>query len=83
MGTSVEKFWETTVKIRVLSRGKGPPDFLSLSSVEDAMSFGDCSGDWDTEHREITREQAREILADQGSDENFLELGESDSSDSD
>lgn len=72
-----EKYWKTTVVVEVLSKGERPPEWTSLSDLEDSYINGDNSGTQKCcEHEIVTREEMRDLLEAQGSDPNFLDCDE-------
>lgn len=68
-----EKFRRTVITVEVLSRGPYNPE--SLQDVHYDISSGDCSGDWKiTESKPVTKKEMKELLKNQGSDEEFADL---------
>lgn len=55
-----DKFYRTVITVEVLS--EGPFHFGDLSDVHDAITTGDCSGNWEESSEEVSREKMRELL---------------------
>ena len=74
-----QRFWETTVTIKVLSDGINPPEYPSIRSIEESITLGYASGHWNSIHKEINREELIAKCKDHGTDPNFFvaeEIGE-------
>ena len=69
-----QKFYRTVIKIEVLSDEE--VSFADLDGVI-AASDDDCSVSWEEESQEeVSEEEMRELLTNQGSDPEFFDLEE-------
>jgi hypothetical protein len=72
---SQRKFYRTVIKVEVLS--EEPVSFDDLSDVVEAITTGDCSGDWKEElSQEVDGPTMARLLEAQGSDPDFFNLTE-------
>lgn len=66
------KYWKTTIKATIVTAGDKPPDYRDLESAQHDFTYGDASGSWGQSDEELTEDQARKLLLEQGSDPDFL-----------
>lgn len=67
-----EKYWITTVKVTVVSKGV-PPEFDTLSDLQREITSGNSAGDFDTESVEVSKVEALDQLERMGVDPDYLE----------
>ncbi len=71
-----QKFFKTTITVEIISE-ECPVSELGLADIAHQISQGDCSGEiTKTEVVPLTPGQAAQALIEQGSDPDFLGLGE-------
>lgn len=70
------KFFKTEIAVVVLSEDV-PIEFDSLKEVDNAITTGDCSGQYTvTSQKEVPAKEMVKLLAEQGSEPGFFRLDE-------
>ena len=69
------KFYRTVVSVEVLTAG-APPAFDDLGALHWLITDGPASGSWEESSFEVTEAEMRQLLENQGSDPDFLTLGD-------
>ena len=70
-------FWRQVLEVEVLSEGESPPQFEDLDDVYNAITTGDCSGQWnELASHPIDGREAASLLQAQASDPGFFNLTE-------
>ena len=71
-----KRYWKTTATTTILTEGEAPPAYEDmdggLDQVAHDITYGDASGVTKYLHAEVTEEQMRLLLLEQGTAPNFL-----------
>ena len=71
-----KRYWKTTATTTILTEGDAPPAYEDMDGGPDQVAYdityGDASGVTTYLHEEVTEEQMRLLLLEQGSAPNFL-----------
>ena len=71
-----KRYWKTTATTTILTEGDAPPTYEDmdggLDQVAYDITYGDASGVMKYLHEEVTEEQMRHLLLEQGTTPSFL-----------
>ncbi len=64
--------------VTILTEGSEPPEYESLEEAAEAIETGNASGAYSQVDVEVTEDEMRELLLEQGSDPEFLIMPDED-----